>query len=60
MTEQIQKKSLKIEVKKDGFTINTDSSNNDLMMMGLVVVLVISVVGIWAMYKIKTKENKDV
>ena len=57
MTEQIQKKSLKIEVKKDSISFATDSTDNDLMMMGLFTVLLIAVVGMVVMYKIKIKEG---
>ena len=57
MTEQIQKKSLKIEVKKDRISFATDSTDNDLMMMGLFTVLLIAVVGMVVMYKIKVKEK---
>ena len=53
MIEQTQKKGLKLVVKKDSFTLHTDSSKNDIEMMGLLVVLVLSVVGIVAMYKLK-------
>ena len=60
MSEQIQKKRLKIEVKKDGISLATDSSDNDLLMMGMFTVLLIAVVGMVVMYKIKTKENKNV
>ena len=58
MIEQAQKKSLKIEVKKDSISFATDSTDNDLMMMGLFTVLLIAVVGMVVMYKIKVKENK--
>lgn len=57
MTEQHAKKSLKIEVKKDGLSLATDSTDNDLLMMGMFTVLLIAVVGMVVMYKIKTKEN---
>ena len=55
--EQTQKKSLKIEVKKDSISFATDSTDNDLMMMGLFTVLLIAVVGMVVMYKIKVKEK---
>ena len=55
--EQHTKKSLKIEVKKDGLSLATDSTDNDFMMMGMFTVLLIAVVGMVVMYKIKTKEN---
>lgn len=53
MTEPTQKKGLKLIVKKDGFQLHTDSSKNDIEMMGLLVILVLSVVGIVTMYKLK-------
>jgi len=53
----VHKKSLKIEVKKDGLSLATDSTDNDLMMMGMFTVLLIAVVGMVVMYKIKTKDK---
>ena len=57
MNQPIEKKSLKIEVKKDSFSIQTDSSKGDIEMLGLLVVLIISVVGIVIMYKINKKDK---
>lgn len=58
MNQPQAKKSLKIEVKKDSFTIHTDSNKGDIEMLGLLVVLIISVLGIVVMYKINKKETK--
>ena len=57
MNQPIEKKSLKIEVKKDSFSIHTDSSNNDLMMMSLLAVMLLASLGIVVMYKLNKKEK---
>jgi len=60
MNQPIEKKSLKIEVKKDSFSIHTDSSNNDLMMMSLLAVMLLASLGIVVMYKLNKGRQKDV
>ena len=63
MIEQTQapiaKKTLQVHASTDGVSISTTSSDNDIIMMGLIGAILLTALGMWLKYrKGNLKENK--
>ena len=60
--EQVQetapayKKSLQVHASTDGISISTTSSDNDLLMVGLLGMIVLTAFAMWIKYKAKNKQ----
>ena len=52
----IHQKSLRVEVSKDSLIVNTDSTNNDIIMVALIGAILITLVLIVVRYKLKRKK----
>lgn len=56
MQEQaVQKKSLKVEASTDGVSISTSSSDNDLLMVGLLGSILLVGFAMWIKYKVGSR-----